>query len=224
MLHASSASVCRPASVRARRPSPMIDLYRKTAFSTRACRWYPDAFFHRRRPSIFTRVIVRSRALDRSLRWPRKLSQTPSPGGQCQPPRTGERRSGADYMPEAVLGVPGLGGACGACLPHPPFAPRLPFTQVRGETVPARVPSLRVGLRWDPAGAPQPRPPSPRRSRGRRGRFHDVEARFSTVVTPGLGARHPVDRVHRSSVVGRPNPSFRPRSHDQQRLAQAPVR
>ena len=25
----------------------MIDLYRKTAFSTRACRWYPAAFLHR---------------------------------------------------------------------------------------------------------------------------------------------------------------------------------
>ncbi len=27
----------------------MIDLYRKKAFSTRPCRWYPDSFFHRRR-------------------------------------------------------------------------------------------------------------------------------------------------------------------------------
>ena len=43
----------------------MIDLYRKKAFSTRACRWYPDAFFQRRRPISWTAAIVRSRALDR---------------------------------------------------------------------------------------------------------------------------------------------------------------
>ena len=29
---------------------------------------------------------------------------------------------------------------------------------------------------------------------------HEVEGRFSTVVAPGPGAGHPVDRVHRSSV------------------------
>ena len=37
MLHPSSASTVRPPGVLARRPSPMIDLYLKNAFSTRAC-------------------------------------------------------------------------------------------------------------------------------------------------------------------------------------------
>ena len=36
MLHASTTSVVRPPGVLARRPSPMIALYRKKAFSTRA--------------------------------------------------------------------------------------------------------------------------------------------------------------------------------------------
>ena len=36
-LHATTASTVRPPGVLARRPSPMIDLYRKKAFSTRAC-------------------------------------------------------------------------------------------------------------------------------------------------------------------------------------------
>ena len=39
MLHASTASVARPPGERARRRPPMIDLYRKKVFSTRACRW-----------------------------------------------------------------------------------------------------------------------------------------------------------------------------------------
>ena len=47
-----------------RRPSPMMDVYRKNAFSPRPWRWYPDACFQRRRPSCFTSVIVRSRAGD----------------------------------------------------------------------------------------------------------------------------------------------------------------
>ena len=56
---------------------------------------------------------------------------------------------------------------------------------------------------------------------------HDVEAQFSTVVTPALGAGHPVDRVHRSSVPGG-NPRFSPKisevkATDQQRPAQAPL-
>ena len=38
MWHAMSTSACCPPGARARRRSPMIDLYRKTAFSTRACR------------------------------------------------------------------------------------------------------------------------------------------------------------------------------------------
>ena len=38
MLHASSASAIGPPGVRARRPVPMIDVYLKKAFSTRACR------------------------------------------------------------------------------------------------------------------------------------------------------------------------------------------
>ena len=37
MLHASSASTVRPPGVLARRLSPMIDLYLKIVFSTRAC-------------------------------------------------------------------------------------------------------------------------------------------------------------------------------------------
>ena len=45
----------------------MIALYLKTVFSTRACRWYPDSFFHRRRPISFTLMIVRSRAQGRGL-------------------------------------------------------------------------------------------------------------------------------------------------------------
>jgi hypothetical protein len=37
----------------------------KKVFSTRACWWYPDSFFHWRRPTSFTRLAVRSRALGR---------------------------------------------------------------------------------------------------------------------------------------------------------------
>ena len=37
MLHASSASTARPSGVLARSLSPMIDLYLKNTFSTRAC-------------------------------------------------------------------------------------------------------------------------------------------------------------------------------------------
>jgi len=56
----------------------LIDLYLKKVFSTRACWWYPDSFFHRRRPTFLTRLTVRSRALSRfdlvaaflgGLRW-----------------------------------------------------------------------------------------------------------------------------------------------------------
>ena len=36
----------------------------KKVFSTRACSWYPDSFFHWRRPTFLTRLTVRSRALD----------------------------------------------------------------------------------------------------------------------------------------------------------------
>ena len=43
----------------------MIDLYLKNVFSTRACRWYPDSFFHSRRPTFLTRLTVRSRAQGR---------------------------------------------------------------------------------------------------------------------------------------------------------------
>jgi hypothetical protein len=39
VLHARTASLPRPAGLRARRPSPMINLYRKNGLSTRACRW-----------------------------------------------------------------------------------------------------------------------------------------------------------------------------------------
>ena len=58
MLQARTASVPCPAELRARRPSPMIDLYRKKLFSTPGCRWYPDTFFHCRRPTSRTALIV----------------------------------------------------------------------------------------------------------------------------------------------------------------------
>ena len=39
---------------------------------------------------------------------------------------------------------------------------------------------------------------------------HDVEARCSEIVAPGLAARHSVDRVHCASVPARRDPSFSP--------------
>ena len=45
-------------------------------------------------------------------------------------------------------------------------------------------------------------PPASAPLRRKRTMAHDVEALFSTVVTPGSGARHPVDHVHGSSVPG----------------------
>ena len=53
-----------------------------------------------------------------------------------------------------------------------------------------------------------------------------LRPQFPTVVTPALGAGHPVDRVHRSRVPGG-NPRFSPKisevkATDQQRPAQAP--
>ena len=57
---------------------------------------------------------------------------------------------------------------------------------------------------------------------------HDVEARFATVVAPGRGARHPIDRVHCSSVPGAETRRFSTilevKLTDQQRAAQAPRR
>ena len=67
-LHASTDSSSCAARVRPRSRSPRIDLYRKKAFSTRAWRWYPASFFHRRRPIFVTVRIVRSRALERGRR------------------------------------------------------------------------------------------------------------------------------------------------------------
>ena len=69
-------------------------------------------------------------------------------------------------------------------------------------------------------------PPASAPLRRKRAVAHDVEAQFSTVVTPALGAGHPVDRVHRSRVPGG-NPRFSPKisevkATDQQRPAQAP--
>jgi hypothetical protein len=43
----------------------MIDLYLKKVFSTRACWWYPDSFFHWQSPTFLTRLTVRSRAVGR---------------------------------------------------------------------------------------------------------------------------------------------------------------
>ena len=43
-------------------------------------------------------------------------------------------------------------------------------------------------------------PPASAPLRRKRAVAHDVEAQFSTVVTPALGTGHPVDRVHRSRV------------------------
>jgi hypothetical protein len=37
----------------------------KKVFSTRACWWVPDSFFHRRRPTFLTHLTVQSRAVDR---------------------------------------------------------------------------------------------------------------------------------------------------------------
>ena len=70
-------------------------------------------------------------------------------------------------------------------------------------------------------------PPASAPLRRTRAVAHDVEAQLSTGVTPALGAGHPVDRVHRSSVPGG-NPRFSPKisevkATDQQRPAQAPV-
>ena len=69
-------------------------------------------------------------------------------------------------------------------------------------------------------------PPASAPLRRKRAVAHDVEAQFSTVVTPALGAGHPVDRVHRTRVLGG-NPRFSPtisevKATDQQRPAQAP--
>ena len=36
----------------------MIDVYLKQAFSTRACCWSRDVCLHRRRPMLFTVLIV----------------------------------------------------------------------------------------------------------------------------------------------------------------------
>ena len=71
-------------------------------------------------------------------------------------------------------------------------------------------------------------PPASAPLRRKRAVAHDVEAQLSTVVTPALGAGHPVDRVHRSRVPGG-NPRFSPKlsevkATDQQRPAQAPRR
>ena len=70
-------------------------------------------------------------------------------------------------------------------------------------------------------------PPASAPLRRKRAVAHDVEAQLSTVVTPALGAGHPVDRVHRSRVPGG-TPRFSPtisevKATDQQRPAQAPV-
>ena len=69
-------------------------------------------------------------------------------------------------------------------------------------------------------------PPASASLRRKRAVAHDVEAQFSTGVTPALGAGHPVDHVHRSRVPGG-NPRFAPKlsevkATDQQRPAQAP--
>ena len=47
----------------------MVDLYRKNASSTRACRRCPDSFFHCRRPTRLTASIVRSHAADGDPRF-----------------------------------------------------------------------------------------------------------------------------------------------------------
>ena len=50
----------------------------------------------------------------------------------------------------------------------------------------------------------------PARSRHEPAVAHDVEARLSTVVAPGVAARYLVDRVHRLSVNGTANPVVSP--------------
>ncbi len=94
-----------PPGLRALRPSPMIDLYRKKAFSTRACRWYPDSFCHRRRPSVATFVIVRSRAGDRR---PRRDTFAVLSGGTTTvaprvPPRRGVQAATARCQPQGHI-------------------------------------------------------------------------------------------------------------------------
>ena len=70
-------------------------------------------------------------------------------------------------------------------------------------------------------------PPSSTGLRRERAAPHDAEARSSTVVAPGRGARHPVDRVHSSSVPGGEPRGFVPdldlKVADQQRPTQAPA-
>ena len=62
-------------------------------------------------------------------------------------------------------------------------------------------------------------PPASAPLRRTRAVAHDVEAQFSTVVTPALGAGHPVDRVHRSRVPGG-NPRFSPKISEVKATAQ----
>ena len=66
-----TTSLPSPVGPRARRPSPMMDLYRKERVLHPAR--YLDAFFHWRWPSVFTDVIVRSHAGDREP-WPDPLN------------------------------------------------------------------------------------------------------------------------------------------------------
>ena len=65
-------------------------------------------------------------------------------------------------------------------------------------------------------------PPPSARFRHKRAVAHEVEARSSKVVAPGLAARHFVDRVHRSSVTARRDPSFRPCSRSTANGASTP--
>ena len=85
----------------------------------------------------------------------------------------------------------------------------------------------RVGAERSPADCAAVPPPSAR-LRCKRAVAHDVEAQFPTVFARGLGARQPVDAVHRSSVLGgKPVVSStisELKVTDQQRPAQAPDR
>ena len=84
----------------------------------------------------------------------------------------------------------------------------------------------RVRAQRSPADGAAVPPPSTGLRR-ERAVAHEVEARLSTVIAPGRGARHPVDLVHGSSVRGaRPVVSVTTaelKVTDQQRPAQAPA-
>ena len=133
-------------------------------------------------------------------------------------PLDGPRRTRADHRLPRRRFARGAAGLGHLKAHSSPIVNRQAKAAVRGPRVRAdRSPADRAAV--PPASAPL---------RRNRAVAHDVEAQFSTVVTPALGAGHPVDRVHRSRVPGG-TPRFSPeisevKATDQQRPAQAPSR